>query len=80
MSCHIVRPLSEKPGISVPATPVEITLYNSSSVLAWRNRTVWLPAARRHQASADLSQSRSATELVLMAAALTLAAALAVTG
>jgi len=49
-------------------------------VLAWRNRTVWLPAARRHQASAGLSQSRSATELVLMIAALTLAAALAVTG
>jgi putative copper resistance protein D len=49
-------------------------------VLAWRNRTVWLPAARRHQASAGLSQSRSAAELVLMVAALTLAAALAVTG
>ncbi len=48
--------------------------------LAWRNRTVWLPAARRHQATAGLSRSRALVELALMAAAVTTAAAVAVTG
>lgn len=49
-------------------------------VLAWRNRTMWLPAARSHRATAVVSRSRSRTELAIMAVALALAAALAVTG
>jgi putative copper resistance protein D len=49
-------------------------------VLAYRNRTMWLPAARSHRATAVLSRSRSLVELAIMAVALTLAAALAVTG
>jgi copper resistance protein D len=49
-------------------------------VLAWRNRTMWLPAARSHRATAVVSRSRARTELAVMAVALTLAAALAVTG
>jgi putative copper resistance protein D len=48
--------------------------------LAWRNRTVWLPAARTHRAAADVSGRRSRVELAGMAVGLTLAAALAVTG
>lgn len=50
------------------------------TVLAWRNRAGWLPAARAHRATAGLSRSRSLTELAIMAVALALAAALAVTG
>lgn len=49
-------------------------------LLAWRNRTIWLPAARTHRATAVVSRSRSRTELAIMAVALALAAALAVTG
>jgi copper resistance protein D len=49
-------------------------------VLAWRNRTMWLPAARSHRATAVVSGSRSRIELAIMAVALVLAAALAVTG
>jgi copper resistance protein D len=49
-------------------------------VLAWRNRTMWLPAARSHRATAVVSRSRSRIELAVMAVALALAAALAVTG
>ena len=49
-------------------------------VLAWRNRTMWLPAARSHRATAVVSRSRSRTELAIMAVALALGAALAVTG
>ncbi len=49
-------------------------------VLARRNRTMWLPAARTHRATAVVSRSRSRTELAIMAVALALAAALAVTG
>ncbi|MGV0810388.1 CopD family protein [Mycolicibacterium boenickei] len=48
--------------------------------LAWRNRSEWLPAARAHRSSAALSQNRSLVELAFMAVAVTLAAALAVTG
>jgi putative copper resistance protein D len=48
--------------------------------LGWRNRTVWVPAARSHRVSAGSSQRNSVAELTLMAVALTLAAALAVTG
>jgi putative copper resistance protein D len=49
-------------------------------VMAYRNRTMWLPAARSHSATAVVSRSRSLVELAIMAVALTLAAALAVTG
>jgi copper resistance protein D len=49
-------------------------------VVAYRNRTMWLPAARSHRATAVVSRSRSLFELAIMAIALTLAAALAVTG
>lgn len=49
-------------------------------VLAWRNRRTWVPAARAHRISADASRSRALTELSIMAVALTLAAALTVTG
>ena len=49
-------------------------------VVAYRNRTMWLPAARSHRATAVVSRSRALFELAIMAIALTLAAALAVTG
>jgi putative copper resistance protein D len=49
-------------------------------LLAYRNRTVWLPAARAHRATAVVSRSRAQIELAMMAVALALAAALAVTG
>ncbi|SCX29088.1 CopD family protein [Mycolicibacterium fluoranthenivorans] len=48
--------------------------------LAWHNRTDWLPSARGHRVTAASSSRRSYTELALMTVALTLAAALAVTG
>ena len=49
-------------------------------LLGWRNRTVWLPAARTHRATAVVSRSRSLAELAVMAIALALAAGLAATG
>jgi putative copper resistance protein D len=49
-------------------------------VLAWRNRSGWLPAARSHRASAHASLTRSASEVAVMVVALTFAAALVVTG
>jgi putative copper resistance protein D len=49
-------------------------------VMGWRNRTIWLPAARTHRATAVVSRARSLTELAVMAVALALAAGLAVTG
>ncbi|TQK29494.1 putative copper resistance protein D [Arthrobacter sp. SLBN-53] len=49
-------------------------------VLAWRNRRSWVPSARGHRVSAEGSSRRSGIELALMAVALMLAAALAVTG
>lgn len=49
-------------------------------VLAARNRAGWLPAARSHRATVSVSRRRSGIELATMAVALTLAAALAVTG
>ncbi|OBA90529.1 copper resistance protein CopD [Mycobacteriaceae bacterium 1482268.1] len=48
--------------------------------LAWRNRARWLPAAKSHRVTAYVSGSRSLTELAIMAMALTMAAALSVTG
>jgi putative copper resistance protein D len=58
----------------------KITVTAVLIVLAWRNRTMWLPAARAHRTTAVASRSRSHTELAIMAVALALAAALAVTG
>ena len=49
-------------------------------LLAARNRAGWLPAARAHRATAQVSLVRSRVELAVMAVAVTLAAALAVTG
>ena len=49
-------------------------------LLGWRNRTIWLPAARAHRTTAVVSRSRSLVELTAMAVALALAAGLAVTG
>ncbi|BDX29731.1 copper resistance protein D [Mycobacterium antarcticum] len=45
-----------------------------------RQRSGWLPAARSHRATVGTSRVRSQIELAIMAIALTLAAALAVTG
>lgn len=50
------------------------------TILAWRNRTVWLPSARAHRTLGETSKRRSRFELATMAVALVLAAALAVTG
>jgi putative copper resistance protein D len=58
----------------------KIVLTVALTALAWRNRSWWLPAARSHRATADVSRLRSRVELAGMAVALTLAAALAVTG
>jgi putative copper resistance protein D len=49
-------------------------------LLGWRNRTIWLPAARAHRTSAVVSRSRSLVELAVMAVALAMAAGLAATG
>ncbi|WP_422749984.1 CopD family protein [Mycobacterium sp. WMMD1722] len=58
----------------------KILVTGALTALAWRNRTRWLPAARGHRATAGLSRSRSLVELAVMGVALTLGAALAVTG
>jgi putative copper resistance protein D len=49
-------------------------------LLGWRNRTIWLPAARAHRTAAVVSRSRSLVELAVMAVALAFAAGLAATG
>jgi putative copper resistance protein D len=58
----------------------KVLLTAALMVLAWRNRTGWLPSARGHRVTAEGSSRRSYPELALMMVALTLAAALAVTG
>jgi copper resistance protein D len=58
----------------------KVVLTIALVAVGWRNRTVWLPAARRHQASASRSRNRSTAELALMVATLAVAATLAVTG
>jgi putative copper resistance protein D len=58
----------------------KISLTVALTILAWRNRTRWLSAAKSHRVTAGVSRCRSLTELAMMAAALTLAAALSVTG
>ncbi|MFV1366276.1 CopD family protein [Mycolicibacterium elephantis] len=59
---------------------VKIAVTAALVLLGWRNRTMWLPAARSHRATAVVSRSRSMVELTVMAVALALAAGLAVTG
>ena len=49
-------------------------------LLAWFNRTRWLPAARGHRVDAEHSRRRARREVAAMVVALTLAAALAVAG
>lgn len=58
----------------------KVLLTVALMVLAWRNRTEWLPSARGHRVTAQRSSRRSYPELALMLVALTLAAALAVSG
>ena len=59
---------------------VKIVLTVVLMTLAWRNRARWLPAAKSHRVTAYVSRSRSLFELAIMAVALTMAAALSVTG
>jgi putative copper resistance protein D len=59
---------------------IKIVLTVVLMALAWRNRARWLPAAKSHRITAYVSRSRSLTELAIMAVALTMAAALSVTG
>lgn len=59
---------------------IKIGLTVVLMTLAWRNRARWLPAAKAHRVTAYASRTRSLTELAVMAAALTMAAALSVTG
>lgn len=62
----------------VLSTKIALTLVLVA--LAWRNRELWLPAARTHRSTAAVSRTRAYTELALMAAALAAAAVLSVTG
>ncbi|GFG53745.1 copper resistance protein D [Mycolicibacterium agri] len=59
---------------------IKIVLTVVLLALAWSNRARWLPAAKSHRVTAYLSRSRSLTELAIMTVALTMAAALSVTG
>jgi len=58
----------------------KIALAAALVLLAWFNRSGWLPAARSHRATAEVSLKRSATEVAAMVVALTMAAALVMTG
>jgi putative copper resistance protein D len=58
----------------------KVALTIALTVLAWRNRAIWLPAARSHRSTAVVSRTRAYTELALMALALAAAATLSVTG
>lgn len=58
----------------------KVALTVALVLLGWRNRTVWLPAARSHRATVVVSRSRALVEISAMAVALTLAAGLAATG
>lgn len=59
---------------------IKIVLTFVLMVVAWRNRGRWLPAATAHRVTAYASRARSLTELAIMTVALTMAAALSVTG
>lgn len=58
----------------------KILVTTGLTIFAWRNRAWWLPAARKHRVTAEVSLLRSRIELAGMIVALTLAAGLAVTG
>lgn len=58
----------------------KVVLTAVLTALAWRNREIWLPAARMHRSTAVVSRSRAYTELALMTAAIAAAATLSVTG
>jgi copper resistance protein D len=58
----------------------KIMVTAALTIFAWRNRTSWLPSARGHRVTAQVSLLRSRIELAGMTVALTLAAGLAVTG
>jgi putative copper resistance protein D len=58
----------------------KVVLTAALMALAWYNRSQWLPSARGHRVTAQVSGRRSDTELALMVVTLTLAAALAVSG
>lgn len=58
----------------------KVVLTAVLTVLAWRNREIWLPAARTHRSTAVASRTRAYIELGLMATALAAAATLSVTG
>ena len=59
---------------------IKIVLTIVLKFLAWRNRARWLPAAKSHRVTAYASGARALTELAIMTVALTMAAALSVTG
>jgi putative copper resistance protein D len=59
---------------------IKIVLTVVLMVLAWRFRARLLPAAKSLRVTAYVSRARSLTELAIMAVALTMAAALSVTG
>ncbi len=59
---------------------IKIVLTIVLMFLAWRNRARWLPAAKSHRVTAYASGARALTELAIMTVALTMAAALSVTG
>ncbi len=65
-----------RPGCCWPRASLAVALVG----LGWHNRTRWTPAARAHRISAGQSTGRARREWALMVIALTLAAALAVTG
>jgi putative copper resistance protein D len=56
----------------------KVVLTAGLMALAWHNRSQWVPSARGHRVTAQVSTRRSDAELALMIVALTLAAALAV--
>lgn len=58
----------------------KVVLTLALMALAWRNRSIWLPAATTHRSSAVVSRSRAYVELTVMATTLAAAATLAVTG
>lgn len=58
----------------------KVVLTMGLVMLGWYSRTRWVPAARAHRTSAEVSRTRSRAELAVMAGAVALGAALAVTG
>jgi putative copper resistance protein D len=58
----------------------KVLVASALVAMGWRNRTMWLPAARAHRSTAVVSRTRTMIEVAAMAVALALAAGLAVTG